>query len=115
MEGYALTQIPSWNIDYDLSTCLRPWRSLPGYIDRRGDWQWDNPGAPFATLDEAREHADWLEMVVEFQQQRREFDLAGEVPALIAGAANSGTARSVACRDQQVVMQNTQEKSVSYE
>ena len=30
--------------------------------------QLDNPGAPFATLDDARDAADWLEMVLQFQQ-----------------------------------------------
>lgn len=28
----------------------------------------DGPGAPFESLDEARVHADWLEMVLQFQQ-----------------------------------------------
>lgn len=37
----------------------------------------DKPGAPFETLDEARDKADWLEMMVQLQQMNRQRDLAG--------------------------------------
>jgi hypothetical protein len=33
----------------------------------------DDPGEPFETLEEAREKADWLEMVLKFQQMRNTY------------------------------------------
>jgi hypothetical protein len=35
----------------------------------------DEPGEPFRTLEEAREKADWLEMVLKFQQSRQTLSL----------------------------------------
>lgn len=36
--------------------------------------RFDSPGAPFATLAEARDSADWLEMVVQLQAAYRSRD-----------------------------------------
>jgi hypothetical protein len=33
--------------------------------------RYDNPGEPFETLEEGRDKADWLEMVLHFQNSRR--------------------------------------------
>lgn len=38
----------------------------------------DEPGEPFESLEEARDKADWLEMVLQFQQSRHT-DSAGLV------------------------------------
>ena len=32
----------------------------------------DKPGEPFETLDEARSKLDWLDMVVQFQQEQHQ-------------------------------------------
>lgn len=32
----------------------------------------DKPGSPFESLDEAREHADWLEMMLDLRQSKHQ-------------------------------------------
>jgi hypothetical protein len=51
----------------------------------------DEPGSPFATLDEAREHAAWLEMMLDSQEakNRREREVASVHPMDISAALNS--------------------------
>ena len=69
--------------------------------------QLDKPGAPFATLTEARDHADWLDMVMQFQQTRRAVGLVGASQTVAVGDENSGTTRSASCREKQLVPQES--------
>jgi hypothetical protein len=54
----------------------------------------DKPGAPFATLEEARDKADWLEMALQFQQAQRQRNLVGVSRSIAAGNMNTVNDRS---------------------
>ena len=54
----------------------------------------DKPGSPFVTLDEARDHADWLGMVLQYQRSQYECGLAALSHQSAAGDGVTGSDRS---------------------
>ncbi|HUE73367.1 MAG TPA: hypothetical protein VMP01_20990 [Pirellulaceae bacterium] len=50
----------------------------------------DEPGAPFETLEEAREKLDWLQMVSRFQQTHDQKELIGVRRHTTARSVNAG-------------------------